>query len=144
MAESRPRVIGPGTGETIPFIGTLVRSGSHTASAFEVIEYSGPATPPPHVHKEHEELFVILDGMFHFVLGVDEADAPAGAVVHVPRGWRHGFTVEPDSRALLITVPAGLEGFFKELGAGLQAGRSSAEIRAALAGKYDSYPELPQ
>jgi hypothetical protein len=41
---------------------------------------------------------------------------------------------------LLIIAPAGLDGFFAELGDGLAAGRSSDEIRAALAGKYDSTP----
>ena len=61
----------------------------------------------------------------------------------VPRGWRHGFNVEPGSQALLLVIPAGLEGFFQDLGAGIAAGRSSQEIRASLAGKYDSYPDPP-
>jgi len=34
-----------------------------------------------------------------------------------------------------------LAGFFEELGAGLAAGRADAEVRGALGGKYDSYPE---
>jgi len=33
-----------------------------------------------------------------------------------------------------------LEGFFEELGTGLAQGRNSDDIRAALAGKYDSIP----
>jgi hypothetical protein len=41
---------------------------------------------------------------------------------------------------LLFIIPGGLEGFFRELGAGLEAGKPSAEIRAGLAGKYDSFP----
>ncbi len=32
------------------------------------------------------------------------------------------------------------EGFFRELGAGLAAGRSEVDLRSELAGKYDSEP----
>ena len=43
--------------------------------------------------------------------------------------------------ALVFVIPANLEGFFRELlGEGLAAGRSEADLRAELAGKYDSYP----
>ncbi len=139
----RPMVLRPGDGEELPFIGTLRASAADTGGAFEVIEYTGTAIPPPHVHKEHDEVFFIMSGTFQFVLGQDTVEASQGAVVLVPRGWRHGFTIEPGSTALFLTIPAGLEGFFKELGTGLAEGRSSAEIRTALAGKYDSYPDLP-
>ena len=63
-----------------------------------------------------------------------------GSTILVPRGTRHGFTTDLDARALLITVPAGLQGFLEELGDGLAAGRSSQEIRKTLAGKYESMP----
>jgi quercetin dioxygenase-like cupin family protein len=139
----QPIVLRPGDGESLPFIGMLQASGSDTGGAFELIEYAGPAIPPPHVHKEHDEIFFILTGTFRFVLGQDTVEAPHGAIVLVPRGWRHSFTIEPGSTALFLTIPAGLEGFFKELGARLAEGKPSAEIRASLAGKYDSYPDPP-
>ncbi len=41
---------------------------------------------------------------------------------------------------LFFVMPAGLEGFFKEMGEGFAAGRSEPDVRAALAGKYDSWP----
>jgi hypothetical protein len=66
---------------------------------------------------------------------------PRPVFAFVPRGTRHGFTVEAGSKALLFIIPGGLGGFFRELGAGLAAGKPSAEIRAGLAGKYDSFPE---
>jgi quercetin dioxygenase-like cupin family protein len=138
-----PMVLRPGKGEQLPFIGTLRASAADTGGMLEVIEYAGPAIPPPHIHREHDEIFIILTGAFRFVLGQVTAEAPQGAVVLVPRGTRHGFTIEPGATALLLTIPAGLEGFFKELGAGLAEGRPSEEIRASLAGKYDSYPDPP-
>ena len=143
MGDPQPQVLAPDGGEQVAFIGRIRASAVETGGAFEVIDYEGPATPPPHVHRDHDEVFVILEGSFKFILGQDEVEAPKGALVLVPRGTRHGFSVQPGSRALLFTIPAGLVGFFRELGAGLAEGRSSAEIRAVLAGKYDSFPELP-
>jgi quercetin dioxygenase-like cupin family protein len=85
-------------------------------------------------------MFYILDGDFSFTLGTDELEVGAGSLVFIPRGTRHGFKAGPGAGALLLTIPSGLEGFFEELGTGLAAGRSNEEMRAAPAGKYDSFP----
>ena len=116
-------------------------SAADTGGAFELIDYLGPATPPPHVHREHDEAFYILEGPFRFLLGDEWFDAATASLVVVPRGTRHGFETKSGCRALLLTIPAGLEGFFRELGQGLAEGRSSEEIRSALAGRYDSHPD---
>jgi mannose-6-phosphate isomerase-like protein (cupin superfamily) len=136
-----------GEGRKLSFVGTLQVSAEQSGGAFEVIVLtSGPAGsaglagPPPHVHRHRDELFYIVKGRFTFALGTRELEVEQGGTVFVPRGTRHGFKPEPDSQALLVIAPAGLEGFFAELGDGLAAGRSSEEIRAALAGKYDSTP----
>jgi mannose-6-phosphate isomerase-like protein (cupin superfamily) len=139
---AHPLVVRAGEGEVLPLIGNLRLSDAQTRRGFEVIEYSGPATPPPHVHRNHDEVFYILEGSFNFVLGHEPVEAPRGALVFVPRGTRHGFTVEPDSKALLFIIPGGLGGFFRELSAGLAADKPSGEIRASLAGKYDSFPVI--
>jgi mannose-6-phosphate isomerase-like protein (cupin superfamily) len=121
-------------------IGRLKVSSARTGGTFEVIEYEGPAVPPPHVHRERDECFCIIEGHFTFVLGTEEVTAPANSVVFIPRGTRHAFKPSQGARALLFIIPAGLEGFFRELGEGIKAGRSAADLRAALAGKYDSQP----
>jgi hypothetical protein len=95
------------------------------------------------VQRDHDEAFCVLKGTFRFVLGQQAVEAPEGAIVLVPRGSRHRFSIKPGSRALLFTIPAGLEGFIKELGAGLAEGRFSEEIGAALAGRYESFPDPP-
>ena len=100
----------------------------------------GAKGPPVHIHHEHDEGFFILDGSFSFVLGTKEFEAPQGSFMFVPRGTRHGFVPTAGARALLFIVPSGLEGFFRDLGEGLAAGRSETEIRAALAGCHDSEP----
>jgi quercetin dioxygenase-like cupin family protein len=144
MSESGSRgrigVLPPDWGRDLPFIGMLRASAAETEGKFEIIEYKGPAVPPPHVHMEHDEVFYILEGRFSFIIGQATQEADKGSLVWVPRGTRHGFDVEPGSRALLVTIPAGLEGFFADLGKGLSEGKASDEIRAELAGKYDSIP----
>jgi quercetin dioxygenase-like cupin family protein len=132
-------VLTPGSGRALPLFGHV--SGQRTGGAFEVIEFQGNAAcPPPHVHREREECLYVLDGHFTFTLGYDEVEATPGSCVFIPRGTRHGFTATADARALILVIPAGLEGFFAELGGGLAAGRSSQEIRAALKGRFDSIP----
>lgn len=124
----------------LPFIGVLTVSAEQSGGSLEVIEGHGPTAPPPHVHRDRAEFFVVLEGRINFTLGTDVFDVEVGGTVFVPRGTRHGFRPGPTSRYLLVIAPAGLEGFFTELGEGLAAGKSSEEIRAVLAGKYDSTP----
>jgi len=134
-------VLPPGSGRELPLIGQVKMSGHQTGGAFEVIEFRGNAAcPPPHVHREREECFYVLDGGFTFVLDHDEVEAAPGSWVYIPRGTRHGFTATADARALILVTPAGLEGFFAELGGGLADGLSSQELRAALKGRFDSIP----
>lgn len=136
----KPYSLPPGNGKPLPGIGVLKVSSSESRGAFELIELAGPSGPPPHIHREREEAFYVLEGSFRFLLGEDSLEVGPGSFVFVPRGTKHGFEVTPGARALVFISPAGLEGFFRELGEGIQMGRPGAEIRATLAGKYDSEP----
>ncbi len=118
-----------------------LRVGSaQNGGAFELFELAGSGVPQPHVHHDHDECFYIIEGTFTFTVGTEEIEAPAEWVVFVPRGMRHTFKHSEGARALVFVVPAQLENFFRELGEGLAAGRPEAEVRAALAGKYDAWP----
>ena len=133
----------PGEGQPLPGVGRVRVSSAQTGGAFEVIELGTPpggGGPPPHIHHDHDEYFFIIQGTYTFVLDKEEAEAPAGSVAFVPRGMRHGFRATDGAIALGLIIPPGIEGFFRELGAGLLAGRPEAELRAELARKYDSYP----
>src|SRR5512143_529996 len=134
-------VAAPGEGKRLGMAGWLRVSTAQTGGALEVIELDSTNGPLPHIHHDREECFYVIEGLFTFVLGKGEIDAPAGSVVFVPRGTRHAFRPRPGARALAFSIPGGLlEGFFRELLEGLEAGRPEAELRAALAGKYDSWP----
>jgi quercetin dioxygenase-like cupin family protein len=130
----------PGAGDPLNYIGLLKASASQTNGSFELIEYRGPASPPVHIHRDREEAFYILEGSFTFTLGSQVFEAGEGSTVVVPRGTPHGFQVGPGGRALLVVSPAGLGGFFKELGQAIADGKSASEIRASLANRYDSHP----
>ncbi len=133
----------PGEGQPLPAVGRVRISSADTGGEFEVIELGTPpggGGPPPHIHHERDECFFIMEGTYTFLVGDQEVQAPAGSVVFIPRGMRHGFKAADGSRALAFIVPAGIEGFFRELGAGMIAGRPDAELRAELEAKYDSHP----
>jgi mannose-6-phosphate isomerase-like protein (cupin superfamily) len=150
-ADRRPLVGLPGERQPVPGIPNpiVIRArADETGGAFEVYEVglSGVgaglvAGPPPTTHREHEEIFYVLEGQCEFSLGDDRAAAPTGTLIVVPRGTRHDFRGAPGSRLLVFSVPAGLAGIFEALGTGREAGRQEAEIRAALGGKYDSWPD---
>ena len=134
-------VVAPDEGRTLPVFGQVKISGRDTGGSFEVIEFRGnTASPPPHIHREREECIHVLDGRFTFTIGHDEIETAPGSWVFIPRGTRHGFTATADARALILVVPAGLEGFFAELGGALAAGTPTHEVRAALKGRFDSIP----
>ena len=133
----------PGDGQPLPGVGRVRVSSAQTGGAFEVIELRTPpggGGPPPHIHHDHDEYFFIIQGTYTFVLGDEEVEAPAGSVAFVPRGTRHRFKGTDGSIALGLIIPPGIEGFFRELGAGLMTGRPEDVLRGELARKYDSQP----
>ncbi len=131
----------PGEGQILGKSGLRLKVGSaQTGGAFEVIEIRGPGHPMPHVHRDHDECFYVIEGLFTFTIGTQEVKASAESVVFVPRGTPHAFKHSEGARALVFVIPANLEGFFREIGEGIAAGRSEAEVRGELAGKYDSWP----
>ena len=122
---------------------TMLASGGDTNGSFELFEERRDRTggPPPHVHREHEELFYVLEGRYVFVRDREEIQVEPGGAVVIPRGTRHHFRtlVEP-SRTLILIVPAGLEGFFRGMGDELAAGRTPLEAMTILSRTFDSHP----
>jgi quercetin dioxygenase-like cupin family protein len=75
------------------------------------------AAPPVHVHRDADETFYVLDGEITFYAGDAEIEATSGDFVFVPRGCPHTFLVRSTQARMFVTFgPAGVEGFFSELG----------------------------
>ena len=122
---------------------TMLASGGLTNGAFELFQEVRAVRggPPPHVHRERDEAFYVLEGSYRFVRDHDEVDLLSGDFIFVPRGTRHHYrTLEAPARTLIIVAPAGLEAFFREMGVRLAAGASALEAMTALAGTHDSHP----
>lgn len=118
------RVTQRGDGEAIDFLGCLVTikvAGEDVGDRFSVAEHWCPAGfgPPPHVHHEEDETFVILEGAVTGVCGGRPFRAEAGATVFLPRGVPHAFTVagERPARMMVVATPAGFERFCRDAGA---------------------------
>ena len=121
----------------------VVAGAAETGGAFELIQETRAVLggPAPHVHREHGEGFLVLEGRYGFVRGEDETEVGEGAFLFVPRGIRHAFrTLVAPSRVLIVVTPAGLDGYFREMAEGLAAGRAAPDVMLELSGRYDTHP----
>lgn len=86
-----------GTGEAIqlgPIRMRVLEDGSRTDNrigAVEIIAPPGVAGPPRHLHRMHDETFLIVSGVLEFTIGEATRDAHAGDYVVVPIGAPHTF-----------------------------------------------------
>ena len=89
--------------------------GDDTNGAFTVAELTaGPELgPPPHIHRNSDESFYVLEGTFDFSLAGQAFSAGPGAFVYLPKGIVHTHRAGggAPARALVIQSPAGVERF---------------------------------
>jgi quercetin dioxygenase-like cupin family protein len=96
----------------------LVTGAESGGSYFTLIVDIGPfGGPPAHIHHLEEEQFYVLAGELTFSIGNQTFQAKAGDFVHIPRGTVHSLKNGGTPSRLLSTFsPAGIEGFFREIG----------------------------
>lgn len=111
----------PGPGSSRAYLGHLfsflAESGQTNGSMaiMEVTVRKG-LEPPPHTHSREDETYYVLDGRWSFDVGGEPFAAEPGALVFLPRGVAHSFSIDGDAaRALVILTPGGLEDAFREL-----------------------------
>ena len=117
-------VVGPNEGEQSgggPIRVRIIEDGSHTGHRLGLIEASvppGPAQPPQHIHREHDEIFIVTEGKLRFTSGDESVDAEAGACVTVPIGTPHTFSNPFDAPAKFIgtMTPDLYIEYFRDLG----------------------------
>src|SRR2546428_8077213 len=83
-------VVGPNDGEQSgggPIRVRIIEDGSHTGHRLGLIEATvppGPAMPPQHVHRDHDEVFIVTEGKLRFTAGAENVDVEAGSCVIMP------------------------------------------------------------
>jgi quercetin dioxygenase-like cupin family protein len=126
-APARPahKVIAPGEGEASRVLADLVtakvtaRDTGGAYSMFETRTEPGAGTPP-YVQRLEDETFVVLEGVYTFLVDGALHSVGVGGVVFVARGAEHAYSNSTDApaRMLVITSPGGArERFVAEVGA---------------------------
>ena len=117
-------VVRPGDGQSVRAFGNEILFKLTTEQTGGVMSL-GLATvtpgksPPPHIHHRDEELFLILEGRYRFLVdGVWIENVGPGCVVFVPRGVPHTFEVVGDmpGRHWTLQTPSGFERYFARAG----------------------------
>jgi mannose-6-phosphate isomerase-like protein (cupin superfamily) len=131
-----PYRLEPGAGERLRFgeVEVLVRATAEsTGGAFSLFEEDHPVDTPLHVHENEDELFYVLEGEHVFQVGEEEFRVGPGGLVFAPRGVPHAQrrVVPCAGRMFVLTSPAGLEGFFRELADADRAGTLGPEAYAS-------------
>lgn len=92
-------------------------SGSDTADAVAVFEYTGFAKTGPsmHLHYTQDEIFYVTEGEYRFVVGDETSILKAGDTIFLPRNIPHTWIQLSDKGKMLYQVqPAGkMEEFFR-------------------------------
>lgn len=97
----------------------IVLDSAATAGQLTVAEaraQRGDASPV-HVHSRDDEAFLLLDGALTVWVGDQRVRLEPGGIGFLPKEVPHAFRFDADdSRALILSTPAGQENFFRAAG----------------------------
>jgi len=119
-----------GQGQSLSVVGDSYRiliSGEQTGGSYAVIDMLVPpgGGPEPHAHKDMQEMFYVVEGEIEFKMEDGKYIAKKDSFVNIPLGGKvHCFKNMTDNIAHLLctVVPAGLDGFFQEIGKPIETG----------------------
>lgn len=133
MSEGRVTVVRHGT-EVVDNV-EIKLDAAATDGAFTILELhlEPGARSGEHRHTAELEAFVVLEGRLEITAAGAAWELAVGDAVTLPRDLLHTFANAGDGpmRALIVTAPAGLERFFRDLAAGTDP--DDASQRAGLA-----------
>lgn len=145
ILSSSPAVVPMTQARTVKAFGAEVAfllTGEHTGGSMTVGLASVPpgGGPPAHVQAE-DEMFIVVEGRYSFMIEGEWTEAGPGTAVWLPRGCAHAFRNVGDTTARhwAVSTPSGFETFF----AGAQAlfaapGGPDPAAMTALAAEHGS------
>lgn len=124
--------------------GTLSGAGF---GMFELIIPPGSLVPPPHAHRDNEELVYVLEGRLRYVVGDETRDLMPGDHMYTPRGAVHAFSNPHDrtARALITLSPDIGVQYFHDVAAAISGsgGPDHAKLLEVMA-RYGLQPATPK
>ena len=109
--------------------GTVTGAG---VGMFELTVLPGARVPPPHSHRDNEEIVYVLEGTLRYAVDDEVRDLKPGDRMYSPRGSVHAFSNPYDrrARALVILTPDIGAQYFREVAevANAPGGPSPARI----------------
>jgi mannose-6-phosphate isomerase-like protein (cupin superfamily) len=141
MGEARGFKLDEDLGERLRFSGAefIVKiAADMTGGAFSIIEEADPLDTPPHIHRNEDELWYIIEGEHKIWIGDDEFHAGPRDIIFGPRGIPHAQrrVVPRTGRFLEFFSPGGFEGFFRELAEAESTGSSMPDAYVRISEKY--------
>ena len=99
---------------------------------FELTVGPGARVPPPHSHRDNEEIVYVLDGVLRYTVDNETRDLNPGERMYTPRGSVHAFSNPHDraARALIVLTPDIGAQYFRDIAAvvGAPGGPSPAKM----------------
>jgi mannose-6-phosphate isomerase-like protein (cupin superfamily) len=121
-SERKPRIATADQSEAIRPFGIDMKvliGGEHTGGTFSAIaaDIKPGEGPPPHLHRDRDEYFYVLEGNYLLSVGGSESTVGPGAMVFVPRGTVHAFknTSSSDGKLLEWTIPGSNGDYFRAI-----------------------------
>lgn len=97
----------------------VMLGAEHTGGTFSAIvgEMKPGEGPPPHLHRDREEYFYVLEGTYWLSVNGAESTIGPGTLVFVPRGTTHSFKNTSDGmgRILEWTIPGSNGDYFRAM-----------------------------
>jgi mannose-6-phosphate isomerase-like protein (cupin superfamily) len=116
------RILEPQQGRSLDVIGVAMlekaASADLSGGAAVLVQTVPPAGgPPPHVHRDTDEFFYVLEGELDVWVGFKRATLTAGMSATLPRGVRHAFTNpgRTPAKVLVVVTPGDGAKFFDDL-----------------------------
>lgn len=118
----------------------VMLGGEHTRGSFSAIlgEVRPGDGPPPHLHRDRDEYFFVLEGTYALGVNGKQSTIGPGTMVFVPRGTVHTFKNISDKpgRMLEWTIPGSNGDYFRAMHAMEQNGGFNPETFAAINKKF--------